>query len=168
MSARLALLVAATLLCGGCEIKSDIGRRCTLVRKATAEELTAHPELGKTRPILYTELKPGQDFISFGMTECEDLICVRDTSYAEPPEEDGLARGYCSKACVTDSLQNDCLVNASDAEASVKDRMVCRALLLDQQAMDDMRVNDPVAYRNTFGENNSPYFCAGAVESASN
>ncbi|WP_257458696.1 adventurous gliding motility lipoprotein CglC [Archangium lipolyticum] len=168
MSARLALLMAATLLCGGCEIRSDIGKRCTLVRKATAEEMAAEPERGKTRPIQYTELKPGQDFISFGMTECEDLVCVRDTSYSEPPEADGLARGYCSKSCQVDATQNDCVVNASDAEASVKDRMVCRALLLDEEAMTDMRVNDPVAYRNTFGDNNSPYFCAGAVESATN
>jgi hypothetical protein len=168
MSARLALLVAAALLCGGCEIKSDIGKRCTLVRKATAAEMQAEPERGKTRPILYSELKPGQDFISFGAVECEDLICVRDTGYSEPPEDDGRARGYCSKACLADPLQNSCVVNAADAEESVKDRMTCRALLLDQKAMDDMRTNDPVAYRSTFGDNNSPFFCAGAVESATN
>jgi hypothetical protein len=39
--------------------------------------------------------------------------------------------------------------------------MACRALLLDQKALDDLRRDDPVTYRATFGANNSPYFCAG-------
>ena len=33
MSARLALLMGAALLCGGCEVPSDIGKPCVLVKK---------------------------------------------------------------------------------------------------------------------------------------
>jgi len=173
MSARLALLVGAALLCGGCEVSSDIGKPCVLVRKATAEELKANPSLGNTRSIMESELRAGQDFISFGSVECEDLICVRDTAYnpglaAGTDLTKEAARGYCSMACVTDPLVNTCAVTTSEADANVKERMTCRALLLDQKALDDMRANDPVGYRRTFGDNNSPYFCAGTATTASN
>jgi hypothetical protein len=173
MSARLALLVGAALVLGGCEIKSDIGKSCVLVRKATEQELKDHPELGKTRNMMESELRAGQDFISFGSVECEDLICVRDSDFAPELASDAdrtktAAKGYCSKACVDDTLQNSCVVTDPDAVASVKDRMACRALLLDQKALEDLKANDPVTYRNTFGDNNSPSFCAAQPVSASN
>lgn len=40
--------------------------------------------------------------------------------------------------------------------------MTCRALLLDQETLEALRAADENAYRQTFGENNSPFFCAGA------
>jgi hypothetical protein len=173
MSARLALLVGAALMLGGCEIKSDIGKGCVLVRKATEQELKDHPELGKTRGMMESELRAGQDFISFGAVECEDLICVRDGDF-DPELAAGsdltktAAKGYCSKACLADSLQNSCVVTDPEAVASVKDRMACRALLLDQKALEDLKANDPTTYANTFGDNNSPSFCAATPLPASN
>jgi hypothetical protein len=173
MSARLALLVGAALWCGGCTVSSDVGKSCVLVRKATEEERAAFPQLGETRSILENQLKAGQDFISFGSVECEDLVCVRDASYnpnlpAGSDPSTVAAKGYCSKACVVDPLQNSCAVTTSDVEEEVASRMSCRALLLDQLALEELRRTDPAAYRATFGDNNSPFFCAGSKPSSEN
>jgi hypothetical protein len=158
MSSRLALLLSAVLLCGGCKGNSDIGRSCLLVKKGSGTE---------SAPVVAGDLSEGQDFISFGALDCEDLICVKD---ADMPLElvDGQVAGYCSKPCVQDELVDPCAVTYPGAIEAVKSRMSCRALLLDQKALDDLRQNDPDTYHATFGDNNSPYFCAGAPTSAGN
>ena len=109
----------------------------------------------------------GQDFISFGSIECEDLICVRDAAFPRARNEDGTinggaeAKGYCSKACVEGS--NACDVkDTSGVQEDLPGRMTCRALLLDQETLEALRAADENTYRQTFGENNSPFFCAGA------
>ncbi|HYO57283.1 adventurous gliding motility lipoprotein CglC [Archangium sp.] len=168
MSARLALLVGAALLSGGCEVASDIGKPCVLVRKATAAEQQAEPDREPFRDIYESQLQAGQDFISFGSVECEDLVCVRDAAFDPKLEATDnpattQAKGYCSKACVppdNTQLQDPCAVNHPQAEAQVKETMSCRPLLLDQKALDDLRANDPATYRATFGDNASPNFCA--------
>ena len=91
MSARLALLVGAALLSGGCEVASDIGKSCVLVRKATDTEKAADGL--PYEDILESELQTGQDFISFGSVECEDLVCVRDASFI-PVAGETKAKGY--------------------------------------------------------------------------
>ncbi|MCY1015358.1 adventurous gliding motility lipoprotein CglC [Pyxidicoccus sp. MSG2] len=165
MSVRTALLMSAALLLGGCEVSSEIGKECTLVRKASPEE---EQEFGrKFMPILEKEVAPKQDFISFGSIECEDLICVRDAAFPRATNEDGSvnpnaeAKGYCSKECVEGS--NACEVkDTSGVLEGLPERMGCRALLLDQDTLDALRSSDEGFYRRTFGENNSPFFCAGA------
>jgi hypothetical protein len=155
MSSRLALLLSAVLLCGGCKVNSDIGKRCLLVKKSTDPNK-------ESDFVVERDLVAGQDFISFGSLDCEDLVCVKDADMPiEKAEDTDYVLGYCSKACVPDELVDPCAVTDPDALASVKDRMSCRALLLDQQALDDLRQSDPATYRATFGDNNSPYFCAG-------
>ena len=167
MSARMALLVGVALLSGGCEVASDIGKPCVLVRKAPEAEQKAEPEREPYRDLMESDLQAGQDFISFGSVECEDLVCVRDADFQPALETEAdlsktAAKGYCSKACVPSDvqLQNPCAVNHPEAEAQVKETMSCRPLLLDQQALDDLRQNDPATYRATFGDNASPNFCA--------
>lgn len=170
MSARLALLVGAALLSGGCEVASDIGKSCVLVRKATEAEITAEPDREPFREILEGELQAGQDFISFGTVECEDLVCVRDAAFkpnlddvAEADRPKTPAKGYCSKACVPPDeadLLNPCAVNHPDAEEQVKESMSCRPLLLDQKALDDLRATNEALYEATFGDTASPNFCA--------
>ncbi|HZI08822.1 MAG TPA: adventurous gliding motility lipoprotein CglC [Myxococcus sp.] len=164
MSVRTALLMSATLLLGGCAVSSEIGKPCTLVRKATADE---EQQFGrKFMPILEHEVAPRQDFISFGSIECEDLVCVRDEDFPRALNDDGSvngnaeARGYCSKACVEDSSACE-VTDTSGVQEDLPGRMACRALLLDQDTLEALRASDEDFYRRTFGENNSPYFCAG-------
>ncbi|HEX5751391.1 MAG TPA: adventurous gliding motility lipoprotein CglC [Archangium sp.] len=154
MSSRLALLVSAVLLCGGCKVNSDIGKRCLLVKKSTDPSR-------ESDPVVVNDLSAGQDFISFGSLDCEDLVCVKDADMPVETADNGQVFGYCSSACVPDELVDPCPVTDPEAIESVKSRMSCRALLLDQQALDDLRQKDPATYRSYFGDSNSPYFCAG-------
>ncbi|MCP3163785.1 adventurous gliding motility lipoprotein CglC [Myxococcus qinghaiensis] len=164
MSLRAAFLVSTALLLGGCKVSSEIGKPCTLVRKALPEENSPT----KTMPVLESEVADRQDFISFGSLECEDLICVRDQDYPRARTAEGevdltaAAMGYCSKPCVEGS--NACEVkDTSDVEPNLPGRMACRSLLLDQDTLDALRSADEGFYRRTFGENNSPFFCAGNI-----
>jgi hypothetical protein len=169
MSVRAALLFSTALLLGGCDVSSQIGIECTLVRKATPQEFEQFGS--ETMPILEREIAPRQDFISFGAVECEDLICVRDAAFPPATNEDGtvnggaFAKGYCSKECVEGS--NACEVKETNGVLEgLPERMGCRALLLDQDTLEALRSADEEFYRRTFGENNSPYFCAGAPPTA--
>lgn len=172
MSVRTALLMSAALLLGGCEVSSEIGKECTLVRKATAEESAANGGR-KFMPILQKEVARNQDVISFGSIECEDLICVRDADFppkmmddpsdpggAQIDDPEAEAKGYCSKECVEGS--NACEVkDTSGVLEGLPERMSCRSLLLDQATLEALRSANESRYRETFGENNSPFFCAG-------
>ncbi|HEX8824258.1 MAG TPA: adventurous gliding motility lipoprotein CglC [Archangium sp.] len=155
MSSRLALLVSAALLCGGCKVTSDIGKPCLLVKRGTGSN---------SAPVTEADLRPGQDFISFGALDCEDLVCVKDANMPTQIADNEAKQviGYCSKACVAET-QDTCAVTDAEALAEVKDRIACRPLLLDQQALDALRAADRAAYRATFGDNTSPYFCASAA-----
>ncbi|MBZ4417080.1 adventurous gliding motility lipoprotein CglC [Myxococcus sp. RHSTA-1-4] len=165
MSVRTTLLMSAALLLGGCEVTSEIGKPCALVRKATAEEKAQTGQ--DTMPILEKEIAARQDFISFGSLGCEDLICVRDQDYPRALNEDGTvngnapAMGYCSKPCVEGSSACE-VKDTSDVLPGLPERMACRPLLLDQATLEALRAENEAQYRATFGENNSPFFCAGA------
>jgi hypothetical protein len=177
MSPRLAvLLLSAALLSTGCQVTTDLGSPCVLQKRgpqkkdANGEPLFADPETKKIPvyeavDIRERELTPGQDYIAFGATDCEDLICVRDadapanTDYANNPEASAI--GYCSRACVQGSGASACEVTNSGVPEALKSRMDCRSLLLDQVSLDKLRAEDPDAYKATFGDTNSPYFCAG-------
>ena len=166
MSVRTALLMSAAMLLGGCSVSSEIGKECTLVRKASPEE---EAEFGqKFMAILEKEVAPKQDFISFGSIECEDLVCVRDAAFPRALNDDGTvnqnaeAKGYCSKECVEGSTSACEVKDTSGVLEGLPERMGCRALLLDQDTLEALRSSDEAFYRRTFGENNSPFFCAGA------
>ncbi len=167
MLVRTALMMSAALLLGGCEVASEIGKPCELVRKATPEESAANNN-SPTMPILEREIAPRQDFISFGSLHCEDLICVRDQDYPRALKEDGTldemapAMGYCTKPCVEGGSACE-VTDTSNVNPDLPGRMSCRALLLDQDTLDALRSADEAFYRRTFGENNSPFFCAGAL-----
>ena len=159
MSVRLALLVGAALLCGGCEVPSDVGKPCVLVKRSTTEA-------GKSQPVVEADIQLDQDFISFGSLDCEDLICVRNAGSTLQTSGEGTERrvlGYCSKPCVSGTLQDACAVNHPEATEVARTGMACRALLLDQQALDDLRAKDPAGYRATFGDNASPFYCASST-----
>jgi hypothetical protein len=117
------------------------------------------------------DLVPGQDYIAFGATDCEDLVCIRDVESPPNPDYDpnsdnkvrrnAPAQGYCSRACLQGSDASACEVTEAKPVEGVKERMDCRSLLLDQASLDALRASDPEAYRSTFGDTNSPFFCAG-------
>ncbi len=163
MSARLVVVLSAALLSSGCEVASELGKPCGLVKAPTAEQR----EAGILRaPVYESEVAANQDFISFGATDCEDLICVRDAESprtVDPDNPDPQALGYCSKPCVQGSGASACEVTDTGVPEALRGRMTCRSLLLDQASLERLRAEDPDAYRNTFGDNNSPFFCAGAL-----
>ncbi|QQR46817.1 adventurous gliding motility lipoprotein CglC [Myxococcus xanthus] len=167
MFVRTALMMSAALLLGGCEVASEIGKPCALVRKATPEESAANNN-SATMPILEREIAAQQDFISFGSVNCEDLICVRDQDYPRELNADGTvngdapAMGYCSKPCVEGGSSCE-VTDTDDVNPDLPRRMSCRPMLLDQDTLDALRSADEAFYRRTFGENNSPFFCAGAL-----
>ncbi|MBJ6763197.1 adventurous gliding motility lipoprotein CglC [Myxococcaceae bacterium JPH2] len=159
MSARSALLLCAVVLLGGCNVTTQLGLPCNLVRKPNASDPdpTAKFVLMKEK-----ELQPNQDFISFGAVECEDLVCVRDASMAGSGNPESLAGGYCSKACVEGSSKS-CEVTDTAVSKDLRDRLTCRAMMLDQATLDALRISDEAGYRRIFGENTSPFFCAATV-----
>jgi hypothetical protein len=168
MTPRLPILLSAVLLASGCSVTTQLGAECVLVRKATAEEEAATGR--NSVSIKESELIAGQDYVSFGVLDCDELelTCVRDASHprdTEPgsPAAAGTdAKGYCSQACVANS--SACEVLSDNAAAGVQGRtMTCRSLALDPQSLENLKRTDPVTYRQTFGENSSAFFCAVAL-----
>jgi hypothetical protein len=138
MSPRLALLLmSAVLLSSGCEVPSELGKPCVLVKGSQSGQ--------GSEPVTLSDLQPGQDFISFGSLDCEDLICVLDGKSERVTTNDGRVQGYCSKACVP-TQANSCTITDPSVSADLRGRMACRALLLDQQALDELRRRDPARY----------------------
>ncbi|RKG91442.1 gliding motility protein [Corallococcus sp. CA053C] len=163
MFVRSALFMSAVLLLGGCEVTTELGKPCGLVRKATDSEAQT---FGRDfMPIYEKDIAADQDFISFGSLDCEDLVCVRDDASARDPDPNAPALGYCSKECV-EGTTSGCEVTNDEAVEGIKERMTCRPLLLDQATLEAIKIADEAFYRRTFGENNSPYFCAGATPQA--
>lgn len=187
MSSRVAVLLSALLFASGCQVTTDLGKQCVLRKKQTKLDAQGNPIcvkdssdqcVMKNDQVVYEtevvnikerELTSGQDYIAFGATDCEDLICVRDVDSPANPEYDpsnpekleASALGYCSRACIQGSDASVCDVTDSSVPDTLKTRMDCRSLLLDQASLDALRASDPEAYRSTFGDTNSPYFCAG-------
>jgi hypothetical protein len=156
MSARLVIVLSAALLASACEVTTQLGQECLLIKQDPDRP-------GESTAILEREILPGQDFISFGVTDCEDLVCVRDANYVGDSNPDAQAKGYCSQDCVEGSGKSGCEVTDTGVAENIRTGITCRSLLLDQASLERLRQEDPVAYRRTFGENNSPYFCAVAL-----
>ncbi|RKG58630.1 gliding motility protein [Corallococcus sp. AB011P] len=165
MFVRTALFLSAALMLGGCDVTTELGKPCQLVRRATAEEQEKQGR--KFMEIQEKDIAVDQDFISFGSLDCEDLICVRDDLSPRSDTPEAFALGYCSKECVQGTTTGcEITRTVGDVPEGLKERMTCRPLLLDQDTLDAIKVADESFYRRTFGENNSPYFCAGAVPDA--
>ncbi len=147
---------SAALSLVACKTDTELGVPCRLVKR----DPSASADGGRIAsvPVKESEIAPGQDFISFGAADCEDLICVRDrgTPRGNPTDD---AQGYCSFACVPGVTE--CEVTDGRAADDLAARMECRGLLLDQATLDRLRAQNPQLYLSTFGENSSPTFCAG-------
>jgi hypothetical protein len=139
-----AVLLSASLF--ACTTSTDLGEPCTPV-KALSD--------GGVTDVLVGDLSSGQDFISFGATECSDLVCVVDQTSASQQlsvaqRDAGIslgspAVGYCSTACVQGN--DSALV------------MACRELVLDPALIAEI-CQTPAKCEQYFGSNRSSFFCA--------
>jgi hypothetical protein len=152
--------LAALGALAGCKVSTQLGESCSLVRKPRPGETDG----GSPRfvRVTYGEIpNTNTDYISFGAVECDDLTCVLD---ADSPRgaPDVPAQGYCTQACVGASA---CEVTDDDVRRNNPDlvaRMTCRNLILDEQTLSTLRAENPELYRQSFGDNASSGFCAGA------
>ncbi len=156
------VLLGAVLLCAAlfaCSTSTDLGESCTPVK--------ALPDGGVT-DVLVGDLSACKDFISFGATECSDLVCVVDQASAsvqlsQAQRDAGLslgsaATGYCSTACVQGN-NSTCSPQYNNLQNQPGLAMTCRELLLDPALIAEI-CKDPVLCQEYFGSNTSSFFCA--------
>ncbi len=136
-----------------CE-QTDLNTPCTLVK--------ANPNGGPAIPLLKSDPiiknSANKDFISFGSTQCEDKVCVRDSAYVEV-DDGGFAEGYCSRSCVANSSVG-CQSATAALDQDPKTSLSCRPLILDESTLAAIKAKDPAAYQRIFGMTTSPFFCA--------
>ncbi len=163
----LAAFSIAALLASGVMIScrnpvTDVGRECLLVKRGPPP---AGSDGGYTLQNIHeSELPAGWDFISFGSTECEDFVCIRDRDMprrATVENPDPLAVGYCSRPCAL-STSAGCTVypGTRTPEKTDMSSVTCRAMLLDDTTVTTFCEVEPQRCRELFGTNRSPYFCA--------
>jgi hypothetical protein len=116
--------------------------------------------------VVVKDLSAGKDFVSFGATECNDLVCVVDQGSASAQlsaaqNDAGLsspAVGYCSVACVQGN-NSTCSPQFNDMQNVPGDAMTCRELVLDPTLIAAI-CQDPKKCQEYFGSNRSSFFCA--------
>jgi hypothetical protein len=155
------LLLGAVLLCGAlaaCTANTELGMPCNMV-KALAD--------GGVGNVVVGDLSAGKDFVSFGATECEDLVCVVDQASASSQLSDAQrdagsldapAKGYCSRACVQGN-NSTCTPQWEDLQSVPGLAMTCRELVLDPKIIAEI-CQDPVKCQEFFGSNRTSFFCA--------
>lgn len=106
-----------------CKLDPDVNRPCVLVKRC--------PD-GGVCPVTEGDIQEkttgSRDFISFGATDCDDLTCVRDSTFPKGTDLSAPAKGYCSRPCAEGSTCAS-YDPALDKDPSTKLR--CRALLLE-------------------------------------
>lgn len=144
----------------GCLPVTDFGTPCQLVKKNPIDG-------GQPLPIKEGEIAPAQDFVSFGSTECEDRVCVRDSAFQRPASatDETPAQGYCStQICSPESTTACRSANPADDKNPAK-RLTCRPLLLDEATLAAICSSDAAACAQ-LGDSKKPYFCARGVVTA--
>ena len=133
---------------------SDLNKRCTLV-KGDGKGGPPIPIL-KSDPIIKNSAN--KDFLSFGAAQCENYVCVRDSSFPPEIDDGGYAEGYCSRDCVVNSSIGCGSYDGSLDKGDTK--LSCRALILDEATLAAVKAADPQKYQQVFGMTTSPFFCA--------
>jgi ABC-type phosphate transport system auxiliary subunit len=166
MLPRHAILLSAAFLLGGCEVVTELGKPCVLVRKANASD-PEYVKDSKTQVAVQLkerELTAGQDFISFGSLDCEEQVCVRDAAVPPGTNPDAVALGYCSRPCIEES--SSCEVTNEEVDTALRERMTCRQMMLDDEALNRLKASNPEEYRALFGTYENSGFCAGRLTPA--
>jgi len=81
------------------------------------------------------------DFVQLGNTDCDSLICVRDTSFKPDMmvADTDQALGYCSKECIT--VGNVCeTAKPEEDQPNSSKRLTCKQLLLNEAVLADPQV----------------------------
>lgn len=152
-----AVAAFAFVLATGCQPKTDLGKTCVMIRKDPSD--TDPSDGTRSIDIKEDDVVAGKDFISFGSTDCDDLVCVRDASDPKGPAG-GVASGFCSRSCIPTS-EATCLTGEEATDRSSP--FSCRSLILDETTLAAIKQADPKRYQETFGDTQSPYFCAKPV-----
>ena len=154
MSARLFIYSGLGLLVAGlagCPPQTDLNQPCTLV-KSSAD--------GGAVPLLNNEIpNTHTDFISFGSTDCDNLVCVRDADLPRDGGPNDIAYGYCSQPCNPNG-SSPCPSYDPNLDLNASTKLNCRPLLLDEQTLAAICNTDAGACQEFFANTNSPYFCA--------
>ncbi len=132
-------------------MQTDLNASCKLVK--------SNPDGGKA-PVAVREYElrlpdggtGGKDFIGVGSTDCEELFCVRDSSWPADAGDDldADAYGYCSRQCV---IGEEC-PSYEEALDEGPNKLGCRGLLLSAETL--------AALREDFPGISQPDFCARA------
>ena len=161
LRARLLLVVAAvSLSMMACKADTDLG-------KPGCHLLKAGPDGGPVN-VIVGELSAGKDFLSFGSVECEDLVCVLDyeaesrllaQATSNPAVLADPATGYCSHPCAQGSTSG-CTPQFQDLQQDPSLEMGCRALVLDNDTINEICTRSPADCQRYFNNTRSAYFCA--------
>ncbi|MFL5322266.1 MAG: adventurous gliding motility lipoprotein CglC [Myxococcaceae bacterium] len=148
------IVLASLGLGAGCGPSSGLNKDCILVKKDPNDA-------SKTAQITEADVQSNnnRDIISFGSTDCEDLVCVHEAGSpltGNPAKE---LHGFCSKACLEGST-NSCPSDNPEDDKKPDTKFSCRSLLLDEQTLATLRQSDPESYKKFFGDTTSPFFCA--------
>jgi hypothetical protein len=153
------LVLGATLF--ACTSNTDLGAPCNMVKAVDGGTGVAFVTVG--------DLSAGKDFVSFGATECNDLVCVVDQASASEQLSqaqrdagsslDSPAIGYCSVACVQGS-NSTCTPQVNDLQNVPGDAMTCRELVLDPALIAAICQASPTDCALYFGSNRASFFCA--------
>lgn len=149
----LAALLASSFFFLACPPRGDLGNPCKMPRRTDAG--TTNLTEKEVRARTGTAANATRDFLAFGSIDCDDLLCVRDATYASDAGDDAEALGYCSKPC---DIGAACPSSNPDDDMRGDRRLNCRPLLLDEQTLE--AINQDPAARRILNNVKSPYFCA--------
>lgn len=159
-----AVIAVSSLAIGSCGAPTDLNKPCVMVKKDPNDP-------SKSLPITQGDIQsnPNRDVISFGSTECEDLVCVHEAGAPLNGAPTDALTGFCSRACAQGASANTCASAEENLDKDPVTAFSCRSLLLDEATLGALKQNDPATYKQYFGDTTSPYFCARAPhESAAN
>jgi len=152
--------VAIALSIMACKADTDLGKPGCHLLKAGLD--------GGPVDVVVGELSAGKDFLSFGSVECEDLVCVLDQdgvasllaqATANPAVLNEPATGYCSQPCAQGSTTG-CTPQYQDLQNDPTLVMSCRALVLDNDTINQICNRSPSDCQKYFNNTRSAYFCA--------
>jgi hypothetical protein len=160
----------AFLLSAGSCAQTDIGAPCDVPLSAPDTNLpgcTADAKPSEEPQCFHPDLSSrDKDFVAFGATDCDNLVCVRSRCSlpADAPDREAACAkalptasptGICSAECITN---DDCRTGEG-----LTGTYACRSLVLDQKFLEDLRQNlSPQEYEKYFGRIQSAKYCARA------